>query len=182
MKTNTYIQALGIVANIILLYAQAQSESSMKITSTSFAASGPISRVYTLYDKNISPHIAWDGLPHGTKSIALIIEDPDTPTGKIFTHLIAFNINPTKQVFAEGELNKPAQQQAWVYGTNDMGHQSYGGPRPPDAPPHRYFFKVYALDTVLNLRSGATHADVTQAMQGHILGEAELVGTYQKGT
>ena len=155
---------------------------SLAITSTAFAANGTIPALYTCEGNDISPPLAWTGLPAGTKSLALIVDDPDAPDPAApkmtWVHWVLYDIPPTATGLAEavksGALPSGARE-----ARNDFGRTSYGGPCPPIGR-HRYFFKLYALDTSLAALSPATKASVEQAMQGHVLAQATLLGTYQK--
>jgi Raf kinase inhibitor-like YbhB/YbcL family protein len=152
------------------------------ITSTAFAPNGAIPIKYTCDDDDLSPALAWSGVPEGTQSLALIVDDPDAPDPKapkmVYVHWVLYDIPPSATGLAEGmasaRLPKGARE-----ARNDWGNPGYGGPCPPIGR-HRYFFKLYALDTLLgDLGGGAKKADVEKAMKGHILAQAELVGTYQ---
>lgn len=146
----------------------------MKITSSAFSHKGPIPSKYTCDGENINPPLEISDVPPGAKSLALICEDPDAPGGT-FVHWVVWNINPQTTEIGEGKVPVGASQ-----GTNDFGRSGYSGPCPPGGT-HRYFFQLVALDTTLNLPSGATRQDLEKAMGGHILAQAELVGTYQRG-
>jgi Raf kinase inhibitor-like YbhB/YbcL family protein len=150
----------------------------MKLTSAAFQEGGMIPSQYTCTGKNISPPLAWEGVPEKTKSLALIVEDPDAP-GKTFTHWVAFNLPASARELPE---NVPAQANiggGGLQGMNDFKKVGYGGPCPPSGT-HRYYFKLYALDTELNLDSSATKDQLLKAMNGHVLGEGQLMGTYKK--
>jgi Raf kinase inhibitor-like YbhB/YbcL family protein len=152
------------------------------ITSTAFGPNGSIPIKYTCEDDDVSPVLAWSGVPSSAKSLALIVDDPDAPDPKapkmVYVHWVLYDLPPTSGGLPEGvttaQLPKGARE-----GTSDFGKLGYGGPCPPIGR-HRYFFKLYALDTMLgDLGKGATKADVEKAMKGHILEQAELMGTYQ---
>jgi Raf kinase inhibitor-like YbhB/YbcL family protein len=133
---------------------------------------------YTCDGQDISPPLNWKNLPPGTKSLTLICDDPDAPVG-IWVHWVVFNIPPEESGLAENvrperELNNGMRQ-----GNNDWRKIGYGGPCPPGGT-HRYFFKLYALDTELDLEPGATDKAVLKAMKGHILAEAQLTGKYKR--
>ena len=151
----------------------------LSLTSSAFTNGGKIPRKYTCEGDDISPPLAWSATPQGTKSLALIVDDPDAPDPakpqRVYVHWVLYNIPPGSSGIDEGGSN-PAGS---VAGTNDFGKQHFGGSCPPIGR-HRYFFKLYALDTTLSL-SSAKKADVEKAMKGHILAQAELMGTYQKG-
>jgi hypothetical protein len=120
---------------------------------------------------DINPPLTFDDIPADTESLALIMDDPDAP-GATFTHWVIYNITPASTRIAEGELPAGA-----VEGLNDYGKKGYGGPKPPTGT-HRYFFKLFALDTKLSIASGATAEEVSEAMRDHILSKAELAGTF----
>ena len=154
----------------------------LTLTSTAFPAHGSIPVDYTCEGRNISPPLAWSGLPAGTRSLALIVDDPDAPDPAqprtTWVHWVLCNIPPEMAALAAG-----ASQQlphGITTGRNDWQRADYGGPCPPIGR-HRYFHKLYALDIRLDNLSSPNKAELEQAMQGHILGHAELVGTYQKG-
>lgn len=151
----------------------------LSLTSSAFTNGGKIPRKYTCEGEDTSPPLAWSATPQGTKSLALIVDDPDAPDPakpqRVYVHWVVYNIPPGSSGIDEGGSG-PAGS---VTGSNDFGNQKWGGPCPPIGR-HRYFFKLYALDTTLNL-SSAKKADVENAMKGHILAQTELMGTYQKG-
>ena len=146
---------------------------SMKITSPAFQNNETIPKRYTCDGENINPPIYFEDLPQGTKSLVLIVDDPDAPRGN-FLHWLVFNIPPETKLIEENSIPQEAK-----LGKNDFGKTSYGGPCPPYGQ-HRYYFKLYALDTVLDLENGATLNEVKSAMRNHILAEAELLGLYQR--
>ena len=151
----------------------------MKVTSKAFREGEMIPKQYTCEGANLSPQLAWGDVPEKTKSIALIVEDPDAP-GKTFIHWVAFNIPASARELPE---NVPAQENisgGGRQGMNDFKKVGYGGPCPPSGSAHRYYFKLYALDTELNLDSSATKDQLLKAMEGHVLGEGQLMGKYQK--
>ncbi len=143
----------------------------MKITSPEFAAGGNLPRRYTRDGEDKSPPLHIEGVPEDAKSLVLIVDDPDAPGG-IFTHWVLFNINPKTSEIRENSPPVMATQ-----GRNDWGEVRYGGPQPPSGE-HRYFFRLYALDTVLASVRGARRDNVEKQMSGHILEEAELMGRY----
>ena len=144
-----------------------------KITSPSFESKQEIPMQYTCDGDNISPSLHWSGAPQKTQSFALIVDDPDAPKG-VFVHWIVANI-PT----AIHELQEDADISHFVAGTTSFGTKKYGGPCPPSGT-HRYFFKLYALDTLLDISEGITKEKLLTAMNGHILAQAELMGTYKR--
>ncbi|MBM3285482.1 MAG: YbhB/YbcL family Raf kinase inhibitor-like protein [Candidatus Aminicenantes bacterium] len=150
----------------------------IKVTSTAFEEGGMIPRKYTCDGEDVSPPLAWTGLPEGAKTLALISDDPDAPMGT-WVHWVLFNLPATEKGLPEAvppdkELKNGAKQ-----GRNDFRRIGYGGPCPPGGT-HRYFFKIYALDTVLNLPAGATKADLLKAMEGHVLAQGQLMGKYRR--
>jgi hypothetical protein len=152
------------------------------ITSPAFTHEGPIPRVYTCQGKDISPALAWSGVPAGTKSLALIVDDPDAPDPKApkmtWVHWVLYNIAANAPGLPEAVAPK-ALPAGTREGTNDWKRTGYGGPCPPIGR-HRYFHKLYALDVVLPDLRHPTKAQLEQAMKGHVLGQAVVMGTYQK--
>jgi Raf kinase inhibitor-like YbhB/YbcL family protein len=145
--------------------------SSISITSPSFQAGGDIPAKFTCNGTNVSPELQISGVPNEAKSLVLIVDDPDAPRG-LFTHWIAWNIDPKTTQVAEN--NAPAGA---VQGTSDFGKRNYGGPCPPSGT-HRYFFKVFALDTKPDLKPSARRAELDAAMRSHVLAQGELMGRY----
>ena len=145
--------------------------SSISITGSSFQAGGDIPAKFTCDGTNVSPALQIGGVPNEAKSLVLIVDDPDAPRG-LFTHWIIWNIDPKTTRVAENSA--PA---AGVQGTNDFGKRNYGGPCPPSGT-HRYFFKIFALDTKLELKPGARRAELDAAMRGHTLAQGELMARY----
>jgi Raf kinase inhibitor-like YbhB/YbcL family protein len=144
-----------------------------ELTSGAFEDGEPIPTKYTCDGEDASPPLTWSSLPDGTRSLALIVHDPDAPSGD-FLHWLAWNIDPEPGALGEGET-PPAE------GTSAFGRPGYGGPCPPPGHgTHRYFHRLYALDTELDLEPGAGREELQQAMEGHILGEARLVGTFER--
>ena len=150
----------------------------MRLTSPAFHDGEEIPQKYTCEGANISPPLAWTGVPPGARSLALVVDDPDAPDPEAPTttwvHWVVFDLQPTRKNLHE---NVGALAHGGV-GHNDWNRAGWGGPCPPIGR-HRYFFKLYALDRVLEL-SRPTKADLERAMAGHILAEATLVGTYKK--
>ncbi len=149
----------------------------LSLTSTAFKESETISKKYTCDDADTSPDLQWSNPPSGTTSLALIVDDPDAP-GRTWVHWVLYNIPTDRMGLPEGVSKTPTVQGIGVQGKNDFGKTGYNGPCPPKGKPHRYFFKLYALDSSLNLKPGATKADVEKAMRGHILAQGQLVGQY----
>ncbi len=147
--------------------------SSMKISSPAFENNQFIPVKYTCDGEDINPPLQIENVPQGTKSLVLIVDDPDAPMG-VWSHWVLFNINPSVQFIDENSSPEGA-----VEGLNDFKKHSYGGPCPPSGT-HHYYFRLYALDTTLDLSSEASREDVLKAIKDHILGSAELIGLYQR--
>ena len=147
--------------------------SELRISSQAFEHNGYIPSRYSCDGNDINPPLAIDHVPVEAKSLALIVDDPDAPVG-MWVHWVVWNIDPATKEIAEDHVPRDAAQ-----GKNDWKRNSYGGPCPPSGV-HRYFFKVYALDTKLNLGAGTTKKELEKAMHGHILATAELIGLYKR--
>ncbi len=165
-KNETYAKKGGAAMNL-------------RITSSAFAHGDPIPVKHTCDGEDVSPPLKWGDAPEGTKSFALISDDPDAPVGT-WVHWVIYDIPAEvtelpEAVPASEQLDNGARQ-----GRNDFKRIGYGGPCPPRGNPHRYFFKLYALDTFLGLKPGAKKKDVLRAMEGHVLAQAELMGTYKR--
>ncbi len=145
---------------------------SFSLRSPDFTNGGDIPKQLTCAGEDRSPALAWNGAPAGTKSFALIADDPDAPGGT-WVHWVIFNIPSGLNGLAGGMGKKEQQENGARQGRNDFGKTGYNGPCPPPGKPHRYFFKLYALNAELALGAGATKAEVESAMEGHIVGEAE---------
>ncbi len=151
----------------------------MKVTSTAFREGASIPKQYTGDGADASPPLSWSGAPAAAKSLALICDDPDAPRGT-WVHWVLFNLPPNTAELPEGVPSQATLPSGAKQGSNDFKKIGYGGPAPPKGKPHRYFFKLYALDTMLDLPEGATKQDLEKAMKGHILGQGQLMGTYQR--
>ncbi|MGX2039440.1 YbhB/YbcL family Raf kinase inhibitor-like protein [Methylocaldum sp. MU1018] len=153
---------------------------SMKIESSAFAHNGDIPTRFTCDGQDLSPPLSWTGVPEGVKSLALIVDDPDAPDPKApkmtWVHWVLYNIPPTSTGLPEGSA-EGALPAGTAEGINDWKRTGYGGPCPPTGR-HRYFHKLYALDTVLPDLHKPTKARLEKAMQGHVLAQAELIGFY----
>ncbi len=149
----------------------------MKLTSTAFAEGDTIPKKFTCDGDDISPPLRWEGVPASAVSLALICDDPDAPRGT-WVHWVLFNLPPELTELPE---NVPPQKEPSILasqGINDFQKIGYGGPCPPPGKPHRYYFKLYALDRRLDLEAGVTKAQVEAMMKGHVLAEGQLMGTY----
>ena len=171
MSSNFCLKALVLVTALLLINPLVNAEEiMMKLTSPAFAHQAMIPPKYTCQGEDISPPLTLSNIPKGTKSLALINDDPDAPI-RTWNHWLIWNIKPTGEI---RENSAPGTQ-----GKNSWGRNDYGGACPPRGK-HRYFFKIYALDTELDLPEGASKSELEKAMSGHILEQAELVGLYQK--
>jgi Raf kinase inhibitor-like YbhB/YbcL family protein len=187
MKKQSLIKT-GLVVLIVLGLgsvvgaAGAKKKSTLRLQSKSFEDGKMISEKYTCHGKNLSPELNWKGAPSKTKCFALIVEDPDAPTMN-FTHWVAFNIpaiaDPRTNGFelVEGFPKDPKSDKGIVQGANDFQKIGYDGPCPPSGV-HRYYFKLYALDSFLPLGGGALRSQVEKAMKGHVLAQTQIMGQY----
>ena len=148
----------------------------MKIDSSAFKEGQPIPKKYTSEGVDLSPPLAFHDVPQDTKTLALIVDDPDAPMGT-FVHWLAWNIPGTTTELPEGVMS---EEDKFEQGINDYKETRYRGPCPPPGSPHRYYFKLYALDAFIDLPKGALKSDLEKAIQGHILAKAELIGTFQR--
>ena len=152
---------------------------SIKITSTAFADGQPIPAKYTCDGSDISPPLQWTNTPANTKSFALICDDPDAPMG-IWVHWVLYDLPANMTGLAEDVPKTQVTVGGAKQGMNSWPRLGYGGPCPPPGKSHRYFFKLYALDTLLDLKPGLVKRDLLKAMEGHVLAEGQLMGTYQR--
>ena len=148
------------------------------LTSTAFKHEGMIPTQYTCDSADISPQLAWSNVPESTKSFALICDDPDAPSGD-WVHWVMFNIPAETRELKEKVASDTVLPNGARHGITDFRKYGYGGPCPPRGT-HRYFFKLYALDSMLTLTDKVTKKDLLEAMKGHILGQAELMGKYSR--
>ena len=150
---------------------------SFALTTTAFSVGGEIPKKFTCDGPDLSPALAWSGVPVGTQSLAMIADDPDAPVGT-WTHWVIWNIPAKLTGLAENMLKTETLADGIRQGRNDFPRIGYGGPCPPPGKPHRYFFRLYALDRVLDLKAGSSRAELERAMSGHVLGQAEVMGKY----
>lgn len=184
MKRRRVIIILGFLAALLISAAVFEAFKGAKniplefknmlLTSPAFKNGGRIPVKFTCEGENVNPELHIQDVPAGTKSLALVMDDPDAPAGT-WTHWTVWNINSETRVIKEGEVPAGA-----IEGQTSFGRPGYGGPCPPPGKPHRYFFKLYALDTVLNLNAGAGVDKLQNEISGHLLAAAELMGTYQR--
>jgi Raf kinase inhibitor-like YbhB/YbcL family protein len=162
----------GALAIALAIVSFALGEAKMKITSSAFQEGGNIPSKFTCDGSDISPPLQIAEVPSGTKSLALVVDDPDAPSG-LFTHWMVWNISPQTNTIEEGSTPKG------VDGTNDFGKSGYGGPCPPSGT-HRYYFKIFALDRELDLPPGTKRSQLDAAMKGHVVEQGELMGRYSR--
>jgi Raf kinase inhibitor-like YbhB/YbcL family protein len=154
-------------------FKEVSSMAALEITNPAFQDNGHIPRQYTNDGEDINPPLVIENCPPEAQSIALICDDPDAPVGT-WVHWVVWNIDPNTKKIAENTVPQGA-----VEGLNDFGRHSYGGPSPPSGT-HRYFFKVYALDTMLDISPNSTKTDLEKAMKGRILAEGQIIGLYKR--
>jgi Raf kinase inhibitor-like YbhB/YbcL family protein len=180
----------SVLARALLLTLPAMSTLSAQnaakpitVSSPAFKDGQPIPEDYTAYGKGRSIPLSWSNLPAGARSIAVVMDDPDARTPSPFVHWLIYNIPPDPKSLDPGLPTKPKLDapRGALQGTNSRQSVGYFGPRPPQGdPPHHYHIKVFALDQELKLDAGADEPTLTKAMEGHVLGQGELVGTVQK--
>jgi Raf kinase inhibitor-like YbhB/YbcL family protein len=185
-KRQNYLPLMLFMLGFALFTAQsrldAEEKMSLTLSSTAFTHNGEIPSKYTCEGKEISPPLFWDGAPEGARSLVLIVDDPDAPDPKApkrtWVHWVLYNLPPEAGSLREGVTSRdlpPGTKE----GINDSHRTGYGSPCPPIGR-HRYFFKLYALDTALEFGKNPTKAEVEAAMRGHVIEHCELVGTYEK--
>jgi Raf kinase inhibitor-like YbhB/YbcL family protein len=176
MKTSTILLSAATLLSVILIGnvpGEDRRMSDLSISSAAFSHNGMIPPKYTCDGVNVNPPLSIENVPEKTASLALIVDDPDAPAGT-WVHWVVWNI-----AAGAGQIPENSVPQGAIQGTTDFRNQKYGGPCPPSGT-HRYFFKLYALDASLPLKTGATKAQVEQAMKGHILSQGELIGLYRR--
>ncbi len=150
----------------------------IQIVTTAFTEGQPIPSRHAFDDQDIAPDLQWSGVPSAAKSLALICDDPDAPMG-IWVHWVLYDLTPSMTGLPEGLPKSLTLDNGGKQGMNDYKRVGYGGPCPPPGKPHRYFFKLYALDVKPDLLPGLTKKDLLKAMEGHVIAEGQLMGTYQ---
>lgn len=150
----------------------------MQLTSEAFEHNRPIPRKYSCDGSDISPPLSWSDAPGATETFALICDDPDAPGGT-FVHWLYYNIPAKAESLSEGVPNDPQPNPGGMQGKNSFGKVGYGGPCPPGGT-HRYFFTLYALDIKLDVSPGLDKRELLKTIDGHVLGEAQLMGTYER--
>ena len=181
MKTVRSLATFALIGTLALIVAQARAQGghtmTLSVSSPSFSSGGGIPKKHTCDAADISPQLAWSGAPAGVRSFALIADDPDAPVGT-WVHWVYYDLPASATGLPENVSKVDEPPTGGRQGRNDFRRIGYGGPCPPPGKPHRYFFKLYALDCALDLKSGATKKEVEQAMKGHILAQTELMGRY----
>ncbi len=150
----------------------------IKLESIAFQEGAMIPKKYTCDGPDVSPPLAWDSVTTDTKSLAFICDDPDAPMGT-WVHWVLFNLPARSRELPENVLTEKTLENGAKQGTNDFKKIGYGGPCPPSGT-HRYYFKLYALDTEIGLEAGITKKELLNAMEGHIIGEGQLMGRYKR--
>jgi Raf kinase inhibitor-like YbhB/YbcL family protein len=182
MKSLSILLSLATLFITSASHAQtAKGESSMSFTlkSADFANGADIPKRFTCSGEDRSPALAWSGAPAGTKSFALTVDDPDAPAGD-WVHWVIFNFPANSHGLLTGVENKEQLADGTRQGMNDFRKVGYNGPCPPPGKPHRYFFKLYALNDQLTLAAGATKDALEHAMEGHIVAQAEWMGRFRR--
>ena len=183
MKTALFFALAALVSLVLIADGAYSKEKGVKMTiqisSPAFNEGQPIPKKHTCEGPDVSPVLKWTNAPEGTKSFALICDDPDAPMGT-WVHWVIFNLPPETRGLSENISKKSVLENGAKQGVSDFKRPGYGGPCPPPGKPHRYLFKLYALDTMLDLKETATKKDLEKAMQGHILAQGELMGTYKR--
>ena len=172
---------LSLVCLLAALTAGAPSASAseLSIKSTAFEANEAIPAAYTCSGDDKSPALTWSGVPAATQTVALIVRDPDAPVGS-YVHWVIYNLPANVTALPAGLPTTPTLTDGAMQGVSGRGTSGYHGPCPPSGPAHHYHFRLYALDVKLNLAAGATADEVEQAVKGHVLASADLVGTFAR--
>jgi Raf kinase inhibitor-like YbhB/YbcL family protein len=151
----------------------------IQLTTTAFTQGQPIPSRNTCQGEDVSPDLQWSGVPSDAKSLVLICDDPDAPAGT-WVHWVMYDLTPSMTGVPEDLPKSPSLDNGAKQGVNDFKHIGYGGPCPPSGNPHRYFFKLYALDIRPPLKPGLTKSELLKIMEGHIIAQGELMGTFQR--
>ena len=178
--TLNFASILATLLTVILgFFLPADAQSPLILTSPAIAPGATIPATYSCSGADRSPALSWSGAPPPTRAFALIVDDPDAPGG-IFMHWVAYNIPVTTSSLPEGVPQNAQIPGGGTNGINGFGHIGYNGPCPPAGKIHHYHFRLYALDSAVNLGDGADATTLTSAMKGHIVASAELVGTFSR--
>ena len=178
-KSGRFAAWLLIAVMTTSIAAHLAGKETMQLTSPAFAEGQSIPREHTCDGADVSPALHWRDVPSPTRSFALICDDPDAPAGT-WVHWVLYDLPPGTSALPEGVATTQYVVGNAKQGISDFHRLGYGGPCPPPGKPHRYFFKLYALDKMLDLKPGAAKSDVESAMEGHILAEGKLMGTFQR--
>ncbi|MDP2767105.1 MAG: YbhB/YbcL family Raf kinase inhibitor-like protein [Candidatus Methanoperedens sp.] len=178
LKLFLLLFSLAVVSGCIAGEKEVNTMEKITVSAEAFREGETIPAEYTCDGKDVSPSLSWKGIPANAKSIALIMDDPDAPGGT-FVHWVLFNIPANTQKLPKGIPGNQTLGDGSRHGATDFGRVSYGGPCPPRGT-HRYYFKMYALDTMLDLKPGASKKQLENAMKGHILAQGELMGKYER--
>lgn len=176
-KLSVVLIAAATLVVIAIAIAQEKHVMAFSLSSSAFQSGGEIPKKYTCDAADVSPELAWNNAVSGVKSFALIADDPDAPAGT-WTHWMMYELPPDTSMLEENVPKTDQLPNGARQGRNDFKRIGYGGPCPPPGKPHRYFFRLYALDAKLDLKPGATKSELEQAMKGHVIGQAELMGKY----
>jgi len=163
----------------ILIFLLGGEVMALELKSQAFSEGDFLPNRYTCKGEDVSPQLEWNGVSSQTKSLALICDDPDAPAG-VWVHWVIYNIPVGKDGLSENIAKESLLPDGARQGVNDSGDIGYGGPCPPPGKAHRYVFKLYCLDSILDLKSGATKQELIEAMAGHIVGEAQLTGLFKR--
>ena len=169
----------ALIIGVFLLNKGVEEVMAMEIKSSAFKAQEKIPKKHSCDGADVSPPLSWTDVPEKTQSFALISDDPDAPMGT-WVHWVLYDLPPETRELPEGVAKKETLENGAKQGITDFRKVGYGGPCPPPGPAHRYFFKLYALDKKPGLPPRATKSDVENAMKGHILAQAELIGLYKR--
>lgn len=167
----------GIAGENEIVKKKMEVKMNLEIKSSAFINGAAIPKKHTCDGEDVSPSLSWDKIPAGTKSWALICDDPDAPVGT-WVHWVIYCIPPETKSFPEAIAKNQVVFKSAKQGKTDFGKIGYGGPCPPKGKPHRYFFKLYALDFMPDWPAGRTKAEVMKGIEGHILAQGELIGKY----
>jgi len=188
-RYNIFLVAVLLIVSCLVVVLAAACESkeqppkevemALTVSSSAFQEGSEIPARYTCEGQDVSPALTWKEPPAETQSFALIMDDPAAPGG-VFTHWVLFNLPADSRGLSEAVPTQPQLPDGSLQGKNDFGRSGYGGPCPPPGRPHRYQFTLYALDQTLDLKAGASKKQVIDAMQGHILAQGRLTGTYRR--
>ncbi len=178
MKKTFWLVWVGMIFITFPVFGEEAAMKKIAVTSSAFGEGGRIPSDFTCDGADMSPPIEWSGVPANAQSLAVIADDPDAPSGD-WVHWLVYDLPPSVTQLPAGIPGGGKLSGGGSHGRTDFGALGYGGPCPPRGA-HRYFFKVYALDVMLHLKPGVTKKELLKAMQGHVLAEGRLVGTYER--